>query len=184
MNVAHLPSVFLAAAALALASCGSESTGSDDRSSDGPTAEDLAAMKAAGMDGGAEPIRISNRTYTGGSSTVKISGFFSADGSVAINQPASITDDGHTWLQYGVSGAKELNVLVTNSEDLAENGVTIGVGDYTLTATSTSGECEVTFDVNPSLVSGHYSCKGSTGYDKASGTMGKVDVEVDFNASS
>lgn len=113
-----------------------------------------------------------------------MSGFFSVDANQDLNKPASITDDGQTWLQYGVSGAQELNVLVTNSEEMVENGVTIGVGPYTVTATSTSDECKVKFDVAPATVTGHYSCSGSTGYNKDSGQMGKVDLEVDFNASS
>ena len=183
MNTVSLPTCLVTSAILLLLGCGSEAgDAASSKSDDQPTAEELAAMQALG--GGGEAIKISNRTYTGGSTTVKVSGFFSVGGTQAINQPASITDDGHTWLQYGASGAQELNVLVTNSEDLAENGVNIGIGSYTVTATSTSGECTVKFDVEPSLVNGHYSCKGSTGYDKASGQMGKVDVEVDFNATS
>ena len=73
---------------------------------------------------------------------------------------------------------------MTNAEDLAENGVTIGVGPYSVTATSTSGECRTKFDVTAAKVSGHYSCSGSTGYNQDTGQMGKVDIEVDFNASS
>ena len=136
------------------------------------------------QDGGGEVLKISNRTYTGGSTQTKVSGFFEVNASQDLNKPASITDDGQTWLQYGVSGAQELNVLVTNAEDLAENGVTIGVGPYSVTATSTSGECRTKFDVTAAKVSGHYSCSGSTGYNQDTGQMGKVDIEVDFNASS
>jgi hypothetical protein len=101
-----------------------------------------------------------------------------------VNKPASITDDGHTWIQYGVSGAPELNVLFTNDESMAEHGMSIGVGPYTVTATSTSGECRTNFDVKPATISGHYSCTGSTGYNKDTGQTGKVDIEVDFNAGS
>lgn len=114
----------------------------------------------------------------------KVTGFFEVDGSQDLNKPASITDDGHTWIQYGVSGAPELNVLFTNAEDMAEHGVSIGVGPYTVTATSTSGECRTKFDVKPATISGHYSCTGSTGYNKDTGQMGKIDIEVDFNAGS
>ena len=134
--------------------------------------------------GGGEVLKISSRTYTSGSAKTKISGFFEVDGSTELNKPASITDDGHTWIQYGVSGAPELNVLFTNAEDLAEHGMTIGAGPYTVTATSTSGECRTNIDVQPATISGHYSCTGSTGYNKDSGQMGKVDVEIDFTAGS
>lgn len=111
-------------------------------------------------------------------------GFFEVDGSQSLNKPASLTDEDQTWLQYGVSGAPELNVLFTNSEEMAENGITIGVGPYTVTATSTSGECRTKFDVTAASVSGHYSCTGSTGYNNKTGQMGKVDIEVDFSAGS
>lgn len=167
---------------LVLAGCGSGSSESDESA-----AEDAAAAVApADAPGGAsgEVLKISSRTYTGGNVTAKVSGFFAADGSADLNKPASITDDGHTWLQYGVSGAPELNVLFTNDESMAENGVNIGIGPYTVTATSTSGECKTSFDVQAATVSGHYSCTGSTGYNKDSGQMGKVDIEVEFNAGS
>ncbi len=65
---------------------------------------------------------------------------------------------------------------------LAENGINISVGPYTVTATSTSGECRTQFDVTAASVSGHYSCKGSTGYNSKTGQMGKVDIEVGFDA--
>ena len=131
-----------------------------------------------------EVLRISSRTYTSGSVKAKVTGFFEVDGSQELNKPASITDDGSTWIQYGASGAQELNVLFTNDEAMAENGLNIGVGPYTVTATSTSGECRTKFDVAPTNVAGHYSCTGSTGYDKSTGQMGKVDIEVDFTAGS
>ena len=182
MYVAHMQSVFLASAFFVLAACGSE-TGDP---ADGAPGESSLPMQAGdgASGGGAEALKISNRTYTSGSTKVEISGFFEVDGSQQLNKPASITDDGSTWLQYGVSGAQELNLLFTNSEDLAENGVNIGVGPYTVTGTSTSGECQPAIDVTAAKVSGHYSCKGSTGYNKSTGQMGKVNIEVDFEASS
>ncbi len=171
-----IPCVFLA-----LAGCGSD-TDEAPASASGDEAAAMPQPDAPG--GGGEVLKISSRTYTSGSATTKISGFFEADGNTELNKPASFTADGQTWIQYGVSGAPELNVLFTNAEDLAENGINIGVGPYTVTATSTSGECRTHFDVQPASVSGHYSCTGSTGYNKDSGQMGKVDIEVDFSAGS
>jgi len=127
---------------------------------------------------------ISPRTYTSGSVQAKVTGFFTVDGTQQLNKPASITDEDQTWIQYGVSGAQELNVLFTNSTALAENGVTIGVGPYTVTATSSSGECKTKFDVQAATITGHYSCAGSTGYNNKTGQMGKIDIEVDFTAES
>ena len=174
MHVAPFHSTLLGSATLMLAACGSGGGESADPGSDDqpPPVQQ------------AEVLKISSRTYLGGNTKTKVSGFFKVDGSQELNKPASITDDGHTWLQYGVSGAQDLNVLFTNDEGLAENGVTIGVGPYTVTATSTSGECRTTFDITPATVSGHFSCTGSTGYNKDNGQMGKVDIEVEFNASS
>ena len=186
-----IKTLFVAISVLILAGCGSSSSESDSAASasDGPTAEDLAAIQqaelAAGGGGAArEPLVISKRLYTSGSAKTKVTGFFEVNATQQINVPASITDDGHTWIQYGVSGAQELNVLFTNAEDMAENGVTIGVGPNSVTATSTSGECRTTFDVQPATITGHYSCTGSTGYNNKTGQMGKVDIEVDFNAGS
>ena len=167
---------------LLLAGCGSNSADSESVAAQAEGAATQAPQ--AGKSGPSEVVRISPRTYKDGSATVKVSGFFAANGSPRLNVPASFTADGSTWLQYGVSGAQELNVLITNAEDSGENGVNIGVGSYTVTGTSTSGECKRRFEVTPTKVTGHYQCKGSTGYDKASGQMGKVDIEVDFDASS
>ncbi len=139
-----------------------------------------------GLSGAAsgDALVISARTYTGGSVKAKVTGFFEIDGSQTLNLPASLTDDDQTWLQYGVSGAQDLNVLFTNSQAMAEHGVNISVGPYTVTATSTSGECRSKIDVTPTSVSGHYSCAGSTGYNNQTGQMGAVDIEVDFDAAS
>ena len=169
--------LLVTSAILILAGCGSDS--GDSRASD---SEDAAAPVRQAE--GAKVLKISPRTYVGGSVQVKASGFFQVDGSQSLNKPASITDDDHTWIQYGVSGAPELNVLFTNSQSMAESGVTIGVGPYTVTAANTSGECRTNFDVGPATVSGHFSCTGSTGYNKSTGQMGKVDIDVKFNANS
>ena len=183
-------SLLVSSLVLVLAGCGSGSSESDSAASasDGPTEEDLAAIQqaelAAGGSGRAEPLVISKRLYTSGSVRTKITGFFEVDGTQEINKPASITDDGHTWIQYGVSGADDLNVLFTNTEAMAEHGVNVSIGPYTVTAVSTSGECQPRIDVTPLKVTGHYSCKGSTGYNNKTGQMGKVDIEVEFNAGS
>jgi len=161
-------------AALALGGCG---PGSSEES------VGMRQPELAGRDR-AEALVISPRTYTTGTVTVKVRGFFDADGSQALNLPASITDEEQTWLQFGDSGSAELNVLFTNSQSMAEHGVTIGVGPYTVTTTSTSGECEAEVDVTPVLITGRYSCSGSTGYNNQTREMGEVDVEVEFSAGS
>jgi len=174
-------SLLVTAMVLVLTGCGSDTS----ETAASAAGDEAAAVQPTDVPGGTGAVlAISNRTYTSGSVHAKVTGFFAADGSQDLNKPASITDDGHTWLQYGASGAPELNVLFTNDESMAENGVNIGIGPYTVTATSTSGECKTKFDVAPATVSGHYSCTGSTGYDKNSGQMGKVDIEVDFSAGS
>jgi hypothetical protein len=177
-----IKSLLVTSLVLALVGCGSGSEGSDAAAAGDAAAPDKQAGIPSG--GRGEVLRISSRTYTSGSVKAKVTGFFEVDGSQELNKPASITDDGSTWIQYGVSGAQELNVLFTNDEAMAENGVNIGVGPYTVTATSSSGECRTKFDVAPTTIAGHYSCTGSTGYNNKTGQMGKVDIEVDFSAGS
>jgi hypothetical protein len=181
MNFIRIRPVFLASLFLLSAACGSETA--DTASAE---ADDAAkpAQAADGAGTSAEPLRISNRTYVAGTVKATVTGFFSADGTQVLNLPASITDDGSTWLQYGVSGSPELNVLFTNTEAMAENGMNVSIGPYTVTGVSSSGECKPRIEVTPLKVSGHYSCKGSTGYNNKTGQMGKVDIEVDFEATS
>lgn len=182
MDLMHIRPVFLASLAILSTACGSETA---DQSGAAAADESMPMKPADGpASSSGEALRISNRTYVAGSVTAKVTGFFSADGTQQLNVPASITDDGSTWLQYGVSGAQELNVLFTNTEGLAEHGVNVSIGPYTVTAVSTSGECQPRIDVVATKVTGHYSCKGSTGYNNKTGQMGKVDIEVDFEASS
>lgn len=178
MKYKQLLPVFLV---LSMTGCGSESSDSTD-STGGDESAPPPGFEFPGA--GAEAVVISTRTYTHGSVTVKVTGFFEASGSQTLNIPASITDESHTWIQYGVSGAPELNVMFTNNQDMAEHGLTIGVGPYTVTAGSSSGECQSEFDVTPVLVAGRYSCTGSAGYNKETGEMGNVDIEVEFSAGS
>jgi hypothetical protein len=179
-----IKSLAFVACVFALSACGSGNGESDavDAGDEAAAEEAQAAMPDGG--GGSEPLVISTRTYTSGSATVKVTGFFEANGSSQLNLPASLTDGDQTWITYGVSGAPELNVGFTNSTAMAEHGITIGIGPYTVTAVSTSGECRTKVDVTPALVSGRYDCTGSTAYNKDTRQMGQVDIEVEFSAGS
>ena len=168
--------------AFPMGGCGSE-TGEATASSAGDEAA-LMQQPEFPNRGSGERVVISPRTYTGGTARAKVTGFFEVDGSQTLNLPASITDEDQTWLQYGDSGAPELSVAFTNSSSMAEHGVTIGVGPYSVTATSTSGECRTGVDVTPTLVTGRYSCSGSMGYNNQTRQMGEVDIEVEFSAGS
>ena len=64
-----------------------------------PAGKQADVPDAAGGDGDV-PV-ISSRTYTNESVKAKVTGFFEVDGGQDLNKPASITDDGHTWIQYG-----------------------------------------------------------------------------------
>lgn len=175
-------SMLAVSVAIALAGCGSDTA---DPANSGSGEEAPAVQHAeAPRTGGSQALVISPRTYTGGTVKARVTGFFEVDGTQTLNLPASLTDEDQTWLQYGVSGAPELNVLFTNSTAMAEHGVTIGVGSNTVTATSTSGECRTRIDVTSTLVTGHYSCTGSTGYNQQTGGMGAVTIEVEFSAGS
>jgi hypothetical protein len=173
--------MLMASALLMLVGCGPE-TG--ETTASGPTDSAVPMQDTEQSGGGVGELKISPRTYTGGSVKAHVTGFFQVDGNQTLNVPASLTEEDQTWLQYGVSGAQELNALFTNSTAMAEHGVTVAIGPYIVTATSTSGECRTKVDVTPTLVAGRYSCTGSTGYNNQTGQMGKVDVEVEFSAGS
>lgn len=105
---------------------------------------------------------------------------FTIDSDISINTAASFGDGNFTRLQYGDSGSDEPNALVTSGE--GEVGVIVGLGSYT--ATGTSAECAWEFDVTETSVSGTFSCAGVTGYTPVDGSLGTVDIEIDFMADS
>ena len=178
MRQINLPMPLMVASVLVLASCGSDSAvapGSDSGELSAPVQE----ANGSASSGNAVPA-ISARTYTGGSIHVKVSGFFEVDGSQELYKPASLTADNHTWLQYGNSDMPGVDVTVTSNE--SESGVSIGNGPYQVVGGT--DDCKITFDVTPSLVSGHFSCADVTGRNQNSGQMGKVNVELTFHAKS
>ena len=126
------------------------------------------------------PPKISTRTYTSGTAKLKVTGTWTVNEDVGINKPASISDDGHTWLQYGSSGSDSANVTVT--VDTYEVGITPGKGKQT--ATAGADNCKGKIDVTPTLVSGNYKCTGVTSYNQTTRQMGKVDIEISFTAQS
>ncbi|HET8625241.1 MAG TPA: hypothetical protein VFM14_16900 [Gemmatimonadales bacterium] len=129
---------------------------------------------------------ISARQYTAGSVKLTVRGSVQIDQEVPINVPASYSDGEVTWLQFGVSGSAEPNVLITYGET-KEIGVTIGKEKFVATGGIVPGEpsqCTGKTDVAKALVSGHYSCKGIASHDGATGAMGKVDIEVHFSAKT
>jgi len=129
---------------------------------------------------------ISAREFVGGSVKVKVTGTFAFDEEIQINKQASIGGGDMTWLQYAASGSAEPNVLITFT-DTKEVGIMVGRGKLTATAGITPGEkpqCTGKVDVAAKLISGHYTCKGVVSYDPATFKMGKVDIDVEFNAKS
>jgi hypothetical protein len=190
----------LAVIGIALTSCGSASDSSDnaahDLTADDETLQDEALhqestqdeaelMRQAAIEAGLPmpdeeiPV-ISDRTYTVGHMQLRVSGFFDINASPALNTQASITSDGYTWIQYGASGEELPNATVTVGE--GDMGISVAVGRYV--ATGTTIECEITMEVTATRVSGHYSCPKVTGYNQADGSMGDVEIEVDFEATS
>ena len=126
---------------------------------------------------------ISNRQFTGGSAKVKVTGSEQIDADVPINTQASISDDGHVWIQYGASGAPTPNLLIPVHD--GELGFGVGKGKFSVTAGIQEGgeaQCTGKTDVTPTLVSGHYTCPGIVSYDAATKAMGKVDIEITFTA--
>ena len=126
---------------------------------------------------------ISARTYVNGSVTVIVKGSFQMDQVIEINKPASISDGEMTWLQLGASGSASGDVLVTYGENIGE-GVGIMVGKGKSTATAGTELCDGQVTVAAASLVGRYTCKGVTSYDRSTGMMGKVDIEVRFTAQS
>ena len=130
---------------------------------------------------------ISNRMYTDGSAKVVVTGTFTADVDIPINKQASFSSGTMTWLQFGAAGGAEPNALITYNSGLKEIGITVMRGKMTLIGGITPGEpsqCSGTVEVSPTLLAGHYTCRGVTSHDPATGKMGKADIEIRFTAKS
>lgn len=146
----------------------------------------LAAAPASAVGQTAAPPAISQRSFTGGSAKVKVTGAFAIDEEIAINTKASYGDGVMTWLQFGASGAAEANSLITYGET-GETGVNVAKGKMTAVAGIMPGEkseCSGKVEVTETLVTGDYTCVGVTSYDPATFSMSKVDIKVRFTAKS
>ena len=128
----------------------------------------------------AQVPQISQRTFSGGTAKLKITGTFTLNEEVGINKQASIADGGMTWLQYGSSGSDSANVLVTVQPE--EVGISPGKGKQN--ATAGADNCKGKLEVTPALVTGNYKCTGVTSYDQKTRQMGKVDIEISFTANT
>ena len=128
---------------------------------------------------------ITERTFTGGSAKVTVTGSTQITKEIEINTIASISDGESTWLQFGASGSAEPNALITYGQT-KEIGIIIGQGKFAVTGGIMPGEkseCSGTATVTPTLISGDYVCTGLVSKEAAGG-MGKVDVKVSFTAKS
>ena len=182
--------ISLAVIGIAFASCGSSTdesadTASDEAAQDMTPEEEAELMRQAAIEAGLPmpdeeiPV-ISERTYKVGSMQLRVSGFFDIDASPALDTVASISDGEYTWIQYGKSGEAAPNATVTIGQ--GDIGISVGVGRFV--ATGTTIECEITTEVTPTRVSGHYSCPKVAGYNQETRAMGDVKIEVDFEAAS
>ncbi|MGE4080059.1 MAG: hypothetical protein AB7F22_31390 [Reyranella sp.] len=182
--------ISLAAFGIALASCGSSTndsadTAADEAAQDMTPEEEAELMRQAAIEAGLPmpeeeiPV-VSERTYKAGYMNLKVSGFFDINASPALDTVASISDGGYTWIQYGKSGEAPPNATVT----IGNGDIGIGVGVGRFVATGTTIECEITTEVTPNKVSGHYSCPKVAGYNMDTRAMGDVKIEVDFEATS
>lgn len=139
-----------------------------------------ATLAAAAPVHAADVPVISARSYVGGDVTVKVTGAFAIDATIPINVPASISDGEMTWLQFGVSGAAEPNLLLT----VSSHEIGFGVARGKAIATAGADDCKGDMKVGTTRVSGTYKCLGVTSYDPNTGQMGKVDIEIQFTANS
>ena len=123
---------------------------------------------------------VSARTYVSGQMRIDVSGHFDIDGVIELDRVASISDGDYTWLQYGTSGGEAPNATVTiGGGDIS---VSVAVGRYVATATST--QCEMETDVTPTTVAGHFTCPEVTGYNQEDRSMDNVAIEVEFDAGT
>ena len=123
---------------------------------------------------------IGARGYVGGSAKVTVTGSFQINADIPINKQASMSDGEMTWLQFGVSGAAEPNMLLT----VSSYEVGFGIARGKATATAGTEDCTGDMVVGERQVNGKYSCKAVTSYDPGTGQMGTVDIEIQFTALS
>jgi hypothetical protein len=123
---------------------------------------------------------ISPRGYVGGTVKVTVSGSFKINADIPINKQASMSDGEMTWLQYGVSGAAEPNLLLT----VSRYEIGFGVSRGKAMATAGAEDCTGDMVVGERQINGKYSCKGVTSYDPGTGQMSTVDIEIHFTALS
>ena len=123
---------------------------------------------------------ISPRGFVGGTVKVTVSGSFTINADIPINKQASMSDGEMTWLQYGVSGAADPNLLLT----VSRYEVGFGVSRGKAMATAGAEDCTGDIVVGERQINGKYSCKGVTSYDPGTGQMGTVDIEIHFTALS
>ena len=128
---------------------------------------------------------ISQRQYTGGSMKLTVSGSETMDTDIPLNHQASFSDGEVSWIQFGVSGSAEPNVLITYGQS-QEIGVSVGKGKFVATGGITPGEkspCAGTVTVTKTTLEGQYTCTGIVSHDPAKG-LGKVSFTVRFTTTS
>jgi hypothetical protein len=138
-----------------------------------------ASLAAVADAAGKIPV-ISKRNYAARNAHVIVTGSFRFAADIALNVQASYSDGESTWLQYGASGSDAPNALLTASP--TEIGTVVGQGKPT--ATGGSDTCQGKLDVTAASLSGHYDCKGVTSYDRRSGQMVTVNIDISLTATT
>jgi hypothetical protein len=204
MRAAHrwIPAAF---AVLLVAACSSQSPGTTTvgGSTPGTVATATPASvepsdQGGGGSGGASPVAgngkipaISDRTFTGGTAHVRVTGSFAIDKDLplTLNGVSWVSADiGATHLWFGTPPTtdnlhNEADNVEMTFDNVAGSVITPATGPWSALAGSDS--C-TTFSVQatPTLVSGQISCKGVTAGDSVAGTTGSVDIEITFSATS
>lgn len=186
--------ILVALCGMGLAACGAstddyadsaDDADAQDAPRDGTPQDEAALMRQAAIQAGIPipdeeiPV-VSERTFTAGYIQLRVSGQFDIDASPALDTRASISSGDYTWIQYGTSGGEAPNATVTIGN--GDIGISVAVGRYLATGTTT--ECEMTTNVTPTTVSGHFVCPKVTGYNQGDRSMGNVTIELDFEATS
>jgi hypothetical protein len=123
---------------------------------------------------------VSQRMFSAGTAKLVVTGAFQVSADVPINAKASFSDGEKTWIQFGASGAKEPNVLVTYGD--GDTGIIVGSGSWT--ATAEGQHCSGQADVTATSVAGKYTCKGVTAFDKKSMKMSPIEITLTFTSKT
>jgi hypothetical protein len=199
------PWIPVAFAVLLVAGCSSQTPGTTTAGGSTPGTAATAiptnvepSAQGGGGGGNATPVAgsgqipaISDRTFTGGTAHVRVTGSFAIDKDLplTLNGVSWVSADiGSTHLWFGTPPTtanlhNESDNVEMTFDNAAGSVITPATGPWSALAGS-DGCTTFSVQVTPTLVSGQISCKGVAAGDSVAGTTGSVDIEITFSATS